>query len=132
MIVGTSENAHMRVNPLHPGCLLRDFLDADEEGGYQGMTVDEAAEKTGVGEGDLTRILNERGSITLDIAMKLEAVGWGTADSWLGHQLRFDIAQERKRLGRPRSDAPMVKAVKRMKAKYRAPETALVEEEVRG
>ena len=129
MIVGASENAWMRLNPQHPGGLLkRGYLDAFED--YPGMTVGAAAEKIGVSRVNLSRVLNERGPITLDLAMKLEAVGWGTADSWLGKQLKFDIAQARKRLNRPLAEAPVVREVKRLKAESGAPEVVRVEQKV--
>ncbi len=129
MIVGVSENAWMRLNPSHPGGLLkRGFIDAYEE--YPGMTVKAAAEKIGVSRVNLSRVLNERVPITLDLAMKLEAIGWDTADSWLEHQLKWGIAQKRKRLNRPLSEAPIVREEKRMQAESGAPAVGLVEQEI--
>lgn len=113
MIVGLSDEAWLRLNPAHPGGLLkRGVLDAFEE--YPGMSVKQAAEKLGVSRVNLSRVLNERAPITFDLAMKLEAVGWGTADAWLKLQLKFDIARERKRLNRPLAEAPAAKAVKEL------------------
>ena len=122
MIVGVDENAYMRLNPPHPGCLLRDlvFQDPDFPEDQPGMTIGEAAAKIGVSRVTLSRILNERGPITLDTAMKLEAVGWGLADSWLESQLKRDLAQARKRLNQPRSEAPVVREVKQMLAESEA------------
>lgn len=113
MIVGLSDKAWLRLNPAHPGGLLkRGVLDAFEE--YPGMSVRQAAEKLSVSRVRLSRVVNERAPITLDLAMKLEAVGWGTADAWLQLQLKFDIARERRRLNRPLAAAPAAKAVKEL------------------
>ncbi len=123
MIVGTSENDYMRLNPLHPGRSLKyDFVIADPDfpEDQPGMTVGEAAVKIGVSRVNLSRVLNERAPVTLALAMKLEAIGWGTADSWLEFQLKWDIAQARKRLNRPLSEAPIVREVERMQAESEA------------
>ncbi len=113
MIVGLSDKAWLRLNPAHPGGLLkRGVLDAFEE--YPGMSVRQAAEKLSVSRVHLSRVVNERAPITLDLAMKLESVGWGTADAWLQLQLKFDIARERRRLNRPLAAAPAAKAVKEL------------------
>lgn len=99
-------------NPLHPGGIVKgEFIDAFED--YPGMTVGEAAALLGVSRVTLSRFLNERRPATLDLAMKLEAAGWGTADLWMELQMKWDIAQERKRLNRPRAAAP---AVRRLQA----------------
>ena len=123
MILGEPEDAYMRLNPLHPGRFLKhDFVLADPDfpQDQPGMTVGEAAVKIGVSRVTLSRVLNERGPVTIDMAMKLEKIGWGTADSWLNLQLKWDIAQARKRLNRPRAEAPAVLAVKRMLAQAEA------------
>ncbi len=119
MIIGTSETAYMNLNPLHPGRLLKDgYVDADPDfpEDQPGMTVGEAAAKIGVSRGNLSRVLNERGPVTIDLALKLEALGWSTADSWLRLQLKWDLAQARKRRNQPRAEAPVVLEVKQMLA----------------
>ncbi len=118
MIVGVDEDAYMRLNPLHPGEHLKAlvFRDPDFPEDQPGMTVGEAAAKIGVGRSNLSRVLNERGPVTLDLALKLEAIGWGTADGWLNFQLKWDLAQARKRRNQPRAAAPAVLAEKRMLA----------------
>ncbi len=123
MILGEPEDAYMRLNPSHPGRSLRmGFINVDPDfpEDQPGMTVGEAAAKIGVSRGNLSRVLNERGPVTLDLAMKLEKIGWGTADSWLRRQLKWDLAQARKRLNQPREAAPAVVEVKRMQAEAAA------------
>lgn len=116
MIVGTSENDYMRRNPLHPGRLLRSLIERDPDfpEDQPGMTIGEAAVKIGVSRVNLSRVLNERGPVTIDLAMKLEAVGWGTANSWVRFQSNWDLAQARKRYKQPYSAAPIVREVRRL------------------
>ena len=104
MIVGLSPDSWLRRNPRHPGRHIAFHLEADEE--YPGMSVAEMARKLGVSRSRLARVCREQSPITLDLAMKLEAYGWATADAWMGMQTRYDIAQERKRLNRPLTQAP--------------------------
>ena len=104
MIVGLSPDSWLRRNPMHPGSHIAFHLEADEE--YPGMSVAEMARKLGVSRSRLSRVCKEQAPITLDLAMKLEAYGWATADAWMGMQTRYDIAQERKRLNRPLTQAP--------------------------
>ncbi len=110
MIVGEPENAYMRLNPLHPGEHLKALVVADPDfpEDQPGMTVGEAAAKIGVSRVNLSRVLNERGRVTIDLALKLEVIGWGTADAWLQHQLKWDLAQERKRRNQPLAEAPAI------------------------
>ena len=92
-------DAWMRRHPPHPGShIYHGYLEA-VEGVNEGMGVGAAARKLGVSRETLSRVLNGRGPITVAMALKLEAVGWGAADWWLGLQTRYDLAQERNRLG---------------------------------
>ena len=104
MIVGASPDAWLRRNPLHPGSHIAFHLEPDEE--YPGMSIAEMARKLGVSRSRLAHVCKEQAPITLDLAMKLEAYGWATADAWMEMQTRYDIAQERKRLNRPLTQAP--------------------------
>ncbi len=108
------ENAWLVLNPPHPGGMIKTgWLDALEE--YPGMSVSAAAEKLGVSRSTLSRVVNERAPITLDLAMKMEAAGWATADAWMDLQTKYDVAQARKRLNRPRAAAPALRHIKRLK-----------------
>lgn len=115
MIVGLSDDSWLRLNPPHPGGIIRDgYLDASEE--YPGMTVAAAAAALGVNQADFLQVVNERRPITIDLAMKMEACGWGTADGWMRLQTKYDIAQARKRLNQPLASAPAVRAEKQAQA----------------
>ena len=58
-----------------------------------------AAKKLGVSRNTLSRVINGASGISPEMAIKLEAAGWGTADVWLRRQSQYDLARERNRLG---------------------------------
>ena len=70
-------------NPPHPGETLKeDVLPA------LGLTVTEAAAQLGVSRVALSRILNGKAAISVDMALRLEAwLDGPTAESWLKGQL---------------------------------------------
>lgn len=79
-------------NPPHPASILReDVLPA------LGLTVTEAARQLGVSRVALSRVLNERAGISVDLARRIEA--WlgpergGRAETWLKMQIDFDLWQ---------------------------------------
>ena len=93
-----SYDAWLRRHPAHPGRHI--FHGCMEDPlGERSLTVSEAARRIGVSRVALSRVLNGRAGISVSLALKLEAVGWGTADSWLRRQARYDLARERNRLG---------------------------------
>ncbi len=107
MIAGAKESDWMVRNPWRPGRHIAACLEASDD--YPGMSVSEAARKLGVSRYRFFRVLHGRGPVTLDLALKMEALGWVTADLWLEMQTRYDLAQARKRLNRPLSAAPAVR-----------------------
>ena len=79
-------------NPPHPASILReDVLPA------LGLTVTEAARQLGVSRVALSRVLNERAGISVDLARRIEA--WlgaengGRAETWLRMQIDYDLWQ---------------------------------------
>lgn len=106
MIAGAKESDWMVRNPLHPGRHIAACLEAADD--YPGMSVSEAARKLGVSRSCFSRVIRGSGAVTLDLALKMEALGWMTADLWLEMQTRYDLAQARKQLKRPLSEAPAV------------------------
>lgn len=84
-------------NPPHPGETLReDVLPA------MGLSVTEAARQIGVTRASLSRVLNGRAAISIDMALRLER--WlgvdqgGRAELWLEEQLAYDLWQVRKKI----------------------------------
>ena len=78
-------------DPAHPGAILRDNVEEE------GWTVTECARKLGVARNTLSRLLNERIGISPGMALRLEQLGWSTADFWMRVQAGYDLAQERLR-----------------------------------
>lgn len=74
MIPGADESACLRVNPPHPGGAFQcGWLDANDE--YPGMTLDEAAAKLGIDRAALSRIVEGRAPIDMNLALKMETLG---------------------------------------------------------
>ncbi len=115
MIVGVSDEKLPASFAPHPGGFIQSgYLDA--EGDYPGMSVSAAAAKLGVSRVHLSRVIHGHKPVTVELAMKLEAAGWATAESWLDLQTRHDIAQARERLNQPLAAAPAVRRVKALEA----------------
>lgn len=76
-------------NPPHPGETLReDVLPA------LGLTVTQAAEELGINRVTLSRVLNCKAGVSIDLALRLEAwLDGPTAESWLKGQLAYDLWQ---------------------------------------
>ena len=79
------------LNPAHPGEILRESIEASE------WTVTEAAGRLGVGRQALSRLLNGHSGISPSMALAIERLGWGEADSWIRLQGSWELAQERRR-----------------------------------
>lgn len=72
--------------PTHPGNILKeDYLIPLE------ISVTEMAMKLGISRKTLSKILNEKGSITPDMALRLARAFDTTPDLWLNLQKNFDL-----------------------------------------
>jgi addiction module HigA family antidote len=75
-------------NPPHPGeTLLEDVLPA------LGIKIAEFARRLGFARETLSRILHGHAPVSLDLAVRLERAGIGTARTWLGIQADWDLWQ---------------------------------------
>lgn len=79
-------------HPPHPGRIVRE--DCLPE---LGLTIGEAAKTLGVSRQTLDKVINARGSITPDMAIRFEKVFGSSADTWLRLQLAYDLSQARER-----------------------------------
>lgn len=79
-------------NPTHPGRIVRDDCLPELN-----LTVGAAAQALGVSRQTLDKIINERGSVTPDMAIRFEKVFGSSAEMWLRLQTAFDLAQARER-----------------------------------
>src|SRR5215813_12858891 len=79
-------------NPPHPGEVLRGLCLKP-----LGLTVTAAAEGLSVSRKTLSAILNGRASISPEMAVRLSMAFGTSAESWLNHQLQYDLWQVEKR-----------------------------------
>lgn len=78
-------------NPPHPGRVVRqDCIDA------LGLTVTRAAELLRVSRQTLSNLVNEKAGISAEMAIRLEKLGWSTADHWMRLQAAYTLAQARR------------------------------------
>lgn len=73
-------------NPAHPGEVLKELWL-----GPLGLTVSEAAVSLGVARKTLSKIINGRGALTPEMALRLEIVFGTSAQAWLNMQAAFDL-----------------------------------------
>ena len=78
-----------RANPCHPGEIIRDYLDSDD----CELTAVELARKLRVTRSTLYRVLRSAHSSTAVLALRLERMGWSTAQAWLRMQAAYDLAE---------------------------------------
>jgi len=82
-------------NPAHPGEVIRELCLEP-----LGLTVTAAADALGVTRKALSDLLNGHSGVSPDMAIRLEKVGWSTADHWLRMQLQRDLWVARRRSGK--------------------------------
>ena len=81
----------LRRDPPHPGALVRAGCLGNS------TTVSEAARQLNLPPPELERILAGKSGISPDLAVRMEALGWATADLWVKLQSAYDLAQARRR-----------------------------------
>lgn len=82
-------------NPPHPGEVLRSLCLEPLR-----LTITDAADALGVSRKTLSGIVNGRGGISPEMALRLSLAFDTTAESWLAQQLQYDLWKAEK--GRPR------------------------------
>ena len=80
----------IRRNPSHPGRFLASACE------NKSLGVQEAAELIGVGSAELVRVAEGRAPVTPELALRLEAAGWSSAEFWMRLQSKYDLAQARR------------------------------------
>ncbi|MDR2240780.1 MAG: HigA family addiction module antidote protein [Zoogloeaceae bacterium] len=73
---------------LHPGAILREMVTEPPS-----LSVAKAANQLAVPRTTLSRILNGKGSINADFALRLEQAGVGSARFWINLQANHDLWQ---------------------------------------
>lgn len=84
----------MRIyNPPHPGELIkRLWLD------LVGASITDAAHALGVSRKTLSKIINGKGRVTPEFAVRLSITLGSSPESWLGHQAAYDLWQVQQHL----------------------------------
>ena len=77
--------------PTHPGKIIKeDYLEP------LSLTINEMAVNLGISRKTLSKIINERGAITPDMALRLSRAFDTSPDFWLTLQKNFDLFQAEK------------------------------------
>jgi addiction module HigA family antidote len=79
-------------NPAHPGEVIRELCLKPLN-----LTVTATAYALGVTRKALSDLLNGHSGVSADMAIRLEKLGWSTADHWLRMQLQYDLWEARQR-----------------------------------
>jgi addiction module HigA family antidote len=73
-------------NPPHPGEIIKGlWLDP------MGVSITDAAQAMAISRKTLSKIVNGRGRVTPEIAVRLSIALGSSAESWLGHQAAYDL-----------------------------------------
>ena len=77
-------------NPVHPGAIVReDCLKP------LNLSVTEAARRIGVGRQTLSNLVNEKASVSVEMAYRLSKAFGSVPETWLGMQLAYDLSRTR-------------------------------------
>ena len=77
---------------IHPGLILKeDVIQANR------LSIGEAANLLAISRLTLSKIINGKGTITPNMALRIEAVFGGNADFWLRMQRGYDLIEEKEK-----------------------------------
>lgn len=76
----------MRMQPCHPGAMIQECYIEE-----LGLTGAELAKGLDVSPSTIGRVVQQKASITPDMAVRLERVLGGSAKMWLGMQSAYDL-----------------------------------------
>ena len=76
----------MSRRPSHPGALIRNVILPETQ-----MTISELAIRCGVARNTMSKVVNERGDVTEDLAIRLSRVLGSTAQFWLSMQSKRNL-----------------------------------------
>ncbi len=77
-------------NPVHPGAIVREDCLMPLR-----LSVTQGAKQLGVGRQTLSNLVNQKASISIEMAYRLSKAFGSTPETWLGMQLAYDLAQSR-------------------------------------
>ena len=76
--------------PAHPGEVLRDWMRGNH------MTIVATADLLGVSASQLRRVVAGKARLSATMAVRLERLGWSTAEVWSRMQAAWEVAQARR------------------------------------
>jgi addiction module HigA family antidote len=82
----------LNMKPEHPGGVILNWILPE------GMTITEAAKRLGVSRQSLDALVNERRSVSPEMAKRLELTFGGTARTLLNMQTHYDLAKVEERV----------------------------------
>lgn len=100
--------------PIAPGDVLREEIVA-----MAGLTQDALAEALGVSRYSVNQLLNNRRSVTADMALRLARVLDTTPEFWLNLQMAVDLAEARQKLGSALGMLPVIKPRKSIERRFK-------------
>lgn len=77
-------------NPVHPGAIVREDCLLP-----LGLSVTEGAKRLGIGRQTLSNLVNEKASISIEMAYRLSKAFGSTPETWLRMQMAFNLALSR-------------------------------------
>ncbi|GAB2517008.1 HigA family addiction module antitoxin [Spirosoma aerophilum] len=81
--------------PVHPGEILREEYIQE-----RGLTITEVAKGLGIARANLSAIVNERGGISPELAVKLSEAFGNTAQFWVNLQKNYELWHAEKKVNR--------------------------------
>jgi len=75
-------------DPVHPGAIIREDCLLP-----LGLSVTEGAKHLGIGRQTLSNLVNEKASVSIEMAYRLSKAFGSTPETWLGMQMAFDLAR---------------------------------------
>lgn len=76
----------MSRKPSHPGALIRNVILPET-----GLSVSSLAGRCGVARNTMSKVVNERGDVTEDLAIRLSCVLGSTPEFWLAMQAKLNL-----------------------------------------
>ena len=76
--------------PAHPGEVLREWMRGNDK------TIAETAAQLGASTSQLNRVLAGKVRLSATLAVRLENIGWSTAEVWSRMQAAWEVAEARR------------------------------------
>ena len=88
------------MRPSHPGAILGGMIEGLREESGKPFTLTEISAGLGINRGTLSAILNQKASISPEMAVKLSEGFSTSAELWLNLQKNYDLWQAEKTVSR--------------------------------